>query len=59
MRRCPGACELAEWNVPHAPDEHRSLLAQIDGAGEKGLAGVAMRSAPSTAAAGYEESWRW
>ena len=34
----PGACELAEWNVPHAPYEHRSLLVEIDGEGGKGLA---------------------
>ena len=34
----PGACELAEWNVPHAPNEHRSLLVEIDGSGEKRLA---------------------
>jgi len=32
----PGACELAEWNVPHAPHEHRSLLVEIDEDGEKG-----------------------
>ena len=38
----PGACELAEWNVPHAPNEHRSLLVEIDEGGGKGLAGVAM-----------------
>ena len=38
----PGACDLAEWNVPHAPHEHRSLLVEIDEAREKGLApGVA------------------
>ena len=37
----PGACDLAEWNVPHAPHEHRSLLNQIDGEGKKGLAGLA------------------
>jgi hypothetical protein len=36
--RCPGACELAEWNVPHAPTEHRSLLVEIDEDGGKGLA---------------------
>ena len=35
----PGACELAEWNVPHAPNEHRSLLVGIDGGEGKGLAG--------------------
>jgi len=34
----PGACDLAEWNVPHAPHEHRSLLVQIDEARTKGLA---------------------
>ena len=34
----PGACELAEWNVPHAPHEHRSLLIEIDEDGEEGLA---------------------
>ena len=36
--RCPGACDLAEWNVPHAPHEHRSLLVEIDEDGGKGLA---------------------
>lgn len=36
----PGACELAEWNVPHAPHEHRSLLVEIDEEAEKGLAEV-------------------
>jgi hypothetical protein len=34
----PGACDLAEWNVPHAPHEHRSLLNEIDEEGKKGLA---------------------
>ena len=34
----PGACDLAEWNVPHAPYKHRSLLVQIDEARTKGLA---------------------
>jgi hypothetical protein len=34
----PGACDLAEWNVPHAPHEHRSLLVEIDGGWKKGLA---------------------
>ena len=36
----PGACDLAEWNVPHAPHEHRSLLVGIDGGRGKGLAGL-------------------
>jgi hypothetical protein len=34
----PGACDLAEWNVPHAPHEHRSLLIEIDEDPQKGLA---------------------
>jgi len=34
----PGACDLAEWNVPHAPYKHRSLLVEIDEGPEKGLA---------------------
>jgi hypothetical protein len=34
----PGACDLAEWNVPHAPYKHRSLLVEIDEDPQKGLA---------------------
>jgi len=37
--RCPGHALLAEWNVMHAPYEHRSLLIEIDAGGEKWLAG--------------------
>ena len=39
----PGACAtLAEWIFAHAPDEHRSLLVEIDEEGKKGLASPAV-----------------
>ena len=51
----PGACELAEWNVPHAPTEHRSLLVEIDEGGGKGLAGktTPLARAPVNAKSSY------
>lgn len=52
----PGACELAEWNVPHAPHEHRSLLVEIDEDGEEGLAGAS--NSEKYSLSGYQESWR-
>ena len=46
----PGACDLAEWNVPHAPHEHRSLLVEIDEGLRKRVSGARTEIGPGLSA---------